>query len=665
MADLSLGSTIAGCRLEAVAGRGGMGVVYRATQLALGRLVALKAVAPELSGDDDFRQRFQRESHIAASIDHPNVIPVYEAGELDGTLYLIMRWVDGTDLRALLTAEGRLSPVRAVRLLRPVALALAAAHRRGLVHRDVKPANVLITRGDEGEDEHVYLTDFGIARRTQGESAMTRTGVLVGTIDYTAPERIEGGKGTSASDIYSFGCMLYETLTGHPPFDRPTEVSKMFAHLNDPAPAARDEVPEVPGQLDAIIAKAMAKRPADRFASAGELALALADVDTSELALAAKPAGPESPRTKTQRSKTVPAIAHGSESTVLADRSPTPATSVTRNPPPRKWVMLAVGVALLVIAGVVVAVVAGGGGTRTEAGTTSSSPAVGAEASSSSPGLSVRRTIDLRGTPAAAAADPSGNVWVSLPALGKLERVAPGGQSKSFSLGGRPTALAAGSSGVWVAGAGSAPLSLIDPASGAKRLTVALLHPPKAITVSATNGAAWTVDASGAVVEVDTTGHQVEQPPVTPPPDDIGSGEGWIWAVNSAPNGLVRIGQGTIKAFDAGPAPVSVTFDQGVWTAHGSGEVTRFNPQSAHLNLNATVHVSSSLNEIDAVEHATSVFAIGKQAKTLYRISNAHQPSSTGTVAFRSAPLSLAVTDDSVWVATADGKLVQIASTGQ
>src|SRR4030088_383972 len=152
MSDLAMGSTIAGCRLEAVAGRGGMGVVWRATQLALDRTVAVKGMAPELAADAQFRERFQREAHLAASIEHPNVIPVYEAGELDGTLYLIMRWVDGTDLRELLASTGGLAPKRALRLLGPVGLALAAAHRRGLVHRDIKPANVLIARGDE---EHV------------------------------------------------------------------------------------------------------------------------------------------------------------------------------------------------------------------------------------------------------------------------------------------------------------------------------------------------------------------------------------------------------------------------------------------------------------------------------------------------------------------------------
>jgi serine/threonine protein kinase len=263
-----------------------MGVVFRATQLALQRLVALKAIAPELAADEGFRDRFQRESHIAASIDHPNVIPVYEAGELDGTLYLIMRWVDGTDLRTLLKASGRLRPGRAIELLRPVASALAAAHRRGLVHRDIKPANVLVARGEEEGEDRVYLSDFGIARRTDRESGVTRTGMFVGTVDYTAPERFQGGRGTPASDIYSFGCVLFEALTGHVPFVRPTGVSVIYAHVADPIPSARDEVPDVPEELDAIIAKAMAKRPEDRFGSAGELTAALGQalqaLDTAE-----------------------------------------------------------------------------------------------------------------------------------------------------------------------------------------------------------------------------------------------------------------------------------------------------------------------------------------------------------------------------------------------
>ena len=272
-----------------------MGVVFRATQLALERPIALKVIAPEWAADEGYRERFQRESRLTASIDHPNVIPVYEAGEFDGRLYIVMRWVDGTDLRAVLSSAGRVPPGRTIALLRPVASALAAAHGRGLVHRDVKPANVLVARGGEESGDHIYLTDFGIARRTDGDS-ITRTGMLVGTVDYMAPERLEGGRGDAASDIYSFGCMLFELLTGHVPFDRPNNVAKVFAHVSDPIPSARDEVTEVSQRLDAVIATAMAKRSEDRFGSTGELVAVLDEIlrelDTAERDALASPARP-------------------------------------------------------------------------------------------------------------------------------------------------------------------------------------------------------------------------------------------------------------------------------------------------------------------------------------------------------------------------------------
>jgi len=312
-----------------------MGVVYRATQLALGRPVAVKAIAPELVEEASYRERFKRESQLAASIDHPNIIPVYEAGESAGTLYLIMRWVEGTDLRAMLTASGRLAPMRAVLLLRPVASALAAAHQQGLVHRDVKPANVLIARGNDQAEEHVYLTDFGIARRTAGQSAMTGTGVFVGTVDYMAPERILGGKGDPATDIYSFGCMLFEALTGKLPFDRPTNVAKVFAHVNDPVPSVRSIAPAVPEWLDAIVSKAMAKRPEDRFASAGLLTRALGealeDLNARERAIAAQTAHAQAPATPSEAT-TVPREAPPGEAPTAPAEAPTPPAGTQNQP---------------------------------------------------------------------------------------------------------------------------------------------------------------------------------------------------------------------------------------------------------------------------------------------------------------------------------------------
>lgn len=276
MSGLDLGSTFAGCLLEELAGRGGMGVVYRARQLALERPVAVKVISPELAGDPEYRERFVRESRLAASIEHAHVLPVYETGEWDGSLYLISRWVQGRDLGVLLASEGRVAPERAVALLAPVARALGAAHRRGLVHGDVKPANVLIaSAGNEAGGEHVYLSDFGVARRAVGEEPLTRTGVLVGSLGYMAPERIEGALGDAAGDIYAFGCMLFESLVGHVPFERQTDLERLQAHLHDPVPSARVGAPDVPVALEEVITRAMAKRPEQRFGSAEELAAAL------------------------------------------------------------------------------------------------------------------------------------------------------------------------------------------------------------------------------------------------------------------------------------------------------------------------------------------------------------------------------------------------------
>jgi uncharacterized RDD family membrane protein YckC len=268
-ASLVPGHVLAGYRIDGYAGRGGMGVVYRATQLALDRTVALKLVAPELAGDEGFRERFKRESRLAASIEHPNVIPIHEAGEADGQLFICMRFVEGTDLRELLALRGPLDPARAARIVSQVADALDAAHARGLVHRDVKPANVLI--GDRGGVEHVYLTDFGLTKQTAGQSTLTQTGQWVGTLDYIAPEQIEGRAVDARTDVYALGCVLYQTLTGVVPFDRDSEVSKMWAHISEPPPRPSRRRPGIPQAFDAVVARAMAKDPGQRYGSAGEL----------------------------------------------------------------------------------------------------------------------------------------------------------------------------------------------------------------------------------------------------------------------------------------------------------------------------------------------------------------------------------------------------------
>jgi serine/threonine-protein kinase len=258
--DVLEGAHIAGCRIESVAGRGGMGIVYRATQLSLGRPVALKLIAPEHAADSDFRERFQRESRMAAAIDHPNVIPVYEAGEEDGRLYIVMRWVEGTDLHKELRAHGRIEAQRAAAIVGQVAGALDAAHTAGLVHRDVKPANVLLS-GD-----HAYLADFGLTRFANSETNVTTGGHFLGTVDYMAPEQFKPGPSDARADVYALGCVLYAALTGKPPFIRETVPQTMLAHLHDPPPVAVGAGPE----FNRVLARALAKNPEDRFPSAGD-----------------------------------------------------------------------------------------------------------------------------------------------------------------------------------------------------------------------------------------------------------------------------------------------------------------------------------------------------------------------------------------------------------
>jgi hypothetical protein len=271
MVELTAGATIAGYRLEGLAGQGGMGVVYRATQLSLGRLVALKLIAPALASDPRFRERFERESRLAASIDHPNILPVYEAGEAEGTLFIAMRWVDGTDLRTLIHRGAGIELRRAGRIVGQVAAGLDAAHSLGLVHRDVKPANILIAAGVE----HAYLMDFGLMKRIGGGEQLTDSGEFVGTVDYIAPEQIRGDGCDARSDVYSLGCVLFHSLSGRVPFDADSGVAKIYAHLNEEPPRASEFTAGLPAALDEVIAQAMSKEPNERYASAGDFARAV------------------------------------------------------------------------------------------------------------------------------------------------------------------------------------------------------------------------------------------------------------------------------------------------------------------------------------------------------------------------------------------------------
>jgi DNA-binding NarL/FixJ family response regulator len=269
--QLEVGSTFAGHRIDAVAGRGGMAVVYRATDLALGRQVALKLIQPSMAQDDVFRARFERECRLAATIHHPHAVEIFHAGEEDGLLYVTMRFVEGTDLRAILEAESPLEPVRAVGLVAQVAGALDVAHRHGLVHRDVKPANILVAR--ENGSEHAFLTDFGLSKTVAAaEEALTRTGFAMGTADYMSPEQAKGVEVDARADIYALGCVLFRALTGSMVFERSSDVEKMWAHVQDPPPWLLDLRPELPWALGEVVATALAKERSERPRSAGAFA---------------------------------------------------------------------------------------------------------------------------------------------------------------------------------------------------------------------------------------------------------------------------------------------------------------------------------------------------------------------------------------------------------
>jgi serine/threonine protein kinase len=282
--DPRIGSQVAEYRVEGLIGRGGMGVVYSAEHIHLGKKVALKVLPPEYAADEEFRERFEREARLAASLEHPNIVPVTDAGEFDGELWIAMRLVHGQDLRALLEEHGPLNPIRAVSILGRVGSALDAAHARGLIHRDVKPGNILLEPPSGTRTvEHVYLTDFGLTKQVDvgapepgvpgsagigpgGPShGLTRVGYFAGTVDYAAPEQFRGEALDGRVDVYALGCVLFECLTGRAPFVTDGEEATMIAHLSLPPPKASELRTGLPRGIDAVVVRAMAKDREARF----------------------------------------------------------------------------------------------------------------------------------------------------------------------------------------------------------------------------------------------------------------------------------------------------------------------------------------------------------------------------------------------------------------
>jgi hypothetical protein len=376
--DLVIGGQLGNYLIESVIGRGGMSVVYRAKHARLGTSVALKVLAPALSSDDTFRERFLHEAQMAAAIDHPNVVPIHDMGMHEGSLFIIMRFVPGGDLRAMLVSSGPLDAEQALLVLRPVALALDAAHAHGLVHRDVKPGNILIQRSPAGGIDHVYLSDFGIAK-SSSFSGLTRAGGLIGTVEYMAPEQLEGRNVTAQTDVYALAGVFFECMAGRIPFEK--ELSHGTLPPQGPVESISSARPELPAALDGVIAKALSPNPADRYATCEQFVNACSYVletrtsaeehaAPATLADAAPPAKETAPAAKetvgsafdrwpeTSASEREPALAPAGAEPWAAPNEPPP-------PPPRAPAGGGIGALFAgrgrlgaLLAGVVVAVVA-------------------------------------------------------------------------------------------------------------------------------------------------------------------------------------------------------------------------------------------------------------------------------------------------------------------
>ena len=335
--DLGFGSRIAGYRLEEQIGQGGMAVVYRAYDPRLDRRVALKILAPGLAQDEAFQRRFIRESRAAAAVDHPNIIPVFEAGESNGVLFIAMRFVHGGDVRRLLDALGPLPPARVADIVSQVASALDAAHARGLVHRDVKPGNMLLDQAaGSGHQDHVYLSDFGLSKQALAQTALTSQGQFLGTLDYIAPEQVEGHGVDGRADLYALACAAFELLSGAPPFRRGEGLAVVWAKLSEPPPPLTERRRDLPATVDAVMSRALAKAPADRFAGCGEFAAALREGLGLRSADTGAPARPPVPRAATEIAMPAvglsgpPAASQESPATSVAD---VPAASAASAPP--------------------------------------------------------------------------------------------------------------------------------------------------------------------------------------------------------------------------------------------------------------------------------------------------------------------------------------------
>jgi YVTN family beta-propeller protein len=615
--DLNPGDVFAGHRVTGVAGRGGMGVVYRAVQLDLDRAVALKLIAPQLAEDPSFRERFVRESRLAASIDHPNVIPIYYTGEHEGALYIAMRYVEGSDLRTLVRAAGHLDPERAAHIVAQVGSALDAAHQRGIVHRDVKPANVLL-----GGSDHAYLTDFGLTKRISSQSGQTHAGGWVGTLGFVAPEQIRGERVDARADVYALGCVLFHTLAGGAPYQRDSDEATLWAHLHDDAPSLRASAPDAPPELQAVIDRALAKEPDDRFQSAGDLGRAA-------LAAVGREAGPRRERV-VARGAAAPAEAETAASpdqapTVLAE--PAAPRRAARRP---AWVWALAAIPVLALAAVAAIALSDGGGS---AGTSTGGPTTPTTTSAPDGTVAgtVRQTVQVDGRPngvvvanglvwilrarserltvlrqqtgkrtpfrpevgplPAAAVAFAGRLWVGVQRDSQL--VAIGLQSHKRI--GDPIAMppgraklvgvSAGERGVWV-GMRLTPGSAVRVSPSQRRIVATVSLEDGVQDLAVGRGAVWVLGRrSDTVTRVDVRTGEQRVINVGKDPAGVAVGENAVWVTNSGDDTVTRIDAGSLvtRVIGVGDGPNRVAVGGGaVWVANrNDSTLTRIDPETS------------------------------------------------------------------------------------
>jgi predicted Ser/Thr protein kinase len=660
MPEFAPGDVFADHRIEGLAGRGGMGVVYRATELGLERTVALKVIAPVLAQEEDFRRRFVAESKAAASIEHPNVIPVYHAGERDGVLYIVMRYIDGPDLRALVRAEGRLAPERAAHIVAQVGGALDAAHRHGLVHRDVKPANVLL-----GDDDHAYLTDFGLTKRsaTTGGGGLSRAGGWVGTLGYVAPEQIRGERIDARTDVYALGCVLVHALTGSAPYTRETDEATLWAHLNAPPPSE-----DVPPAFEGVVARALAKDPSDRYPSAGDLGRAVLR--------AAGRSATSVPERNVGRGLAAPADGR-TEATALQGEAlgdpdgETVLSPVTGAGAPRtggwrpgvgrrKRVASAAGL-LVAGAAALALLLGGGGGDDPDAGAPASPPSQtgalrSAQIDINKPGLLARPN----GLTIAA-----GDVWALSNREGAIAVVdaATGDSEDRISVGEGASSLASGFNSVWVAKMSTSTVLRID-ARTRRRVAGGAIEVARAgrnVAVATGAGAVWVGVRNAtpedhspeAVVRIDPRTGEQRRITVERGVQDIAVGAGAVWVTNRFTSTVTRIrtSDGSAVAVPVGAVPRGIAVGEGaVWVAaSGDDEITRINPRSLQTRSIALEAIPERVTV-----GGGSVWVTAKEAGRLIRI-DARKRKVLERIDTGSRPYALDITRGrAVWITVLD-----------